>query len=289
MEKYLLLIDEVVGHPKSAVTTLCSKFEKHSILHISSEQQLSKIKTKPIFSEKYLVIFDSLYALKQALQSVKFEYMFPVYAFQKREYDEILSFLNEKKVRYVVLKNEFTKEDAQNFVASLAKEGLSDKIINQILSKTGYYPKRIITAAALLDTYGYTEKNIKELLDFSVYISSFDIVSCLLGLQITKKKYNDILSYVSTYRSAYRYIKEELIIELDTLISVFFDILNSVPEQSESIREYISSKDNLTYYKYYQIDELIGKVSIVDLLTLKRYIADSDILSFIYLLGGRQV
>ena len=285
MKDFLLLIDEVIGHPDSALTKICSRFDKQSILHVSSEQQLSKIKTKPIFSDKYLVIFDSFYTLKQTIQSVKFEYMLPVYNIQKREYDEVLSFLNENKVPYSILKNAFGKEEAQNLITKMAKENLTDQMVKQILKRTGFYPKKIMTAVALLDTYGYTEKNIKELLDFSVYVSSFDILVCLLKLPITKKKYTEILSYISTYKAGFRYIREELLTELQLVTTVFFDILHSIPTQ-KGVREYITDIENLSYYKYHQINDFVDKISMIDLLALKRYLSDADFLSFISLLGG---
>lgn len=286
MKDYILLISEVEGHPKSMLKQLSAKFEKHSILQISSEQQLAKIKTKPIFSDRYLVVFNSFYTLKQSIQSIKYAYMLPVYVIAKREVETVTSFLIEKNVQYRILENVFTEEDAVQILLESANTDLTDKKIKRILSKTGLFPKRIITAVGILNTHGYTDSNIRDLLDFSVYVSSFEILMCLLKQPVSKKRYEAILSYISDYRSAFKYIREELLSEMDFILKVSDDILHQIPER-KGILDYIEATEGLTSYKYRKIDTIIEKVSMVDLLCMKKYLMDADLLSFLVLLGGR--
>ena len=247
---YILLIDEVEAHPHSMLSSIIGKFPRHSVVRVSNEKQLMQLKTKPIFSDKYLIVFDSFYTLKHCLQNIKFSFMFPVYIVKKREYDDVLLFCKEKGQRFKVLHNPFTKKDAADFLTEIANTELSDGKIKTILARTGTSPMRIITAVAILDSCGYTMKNIKEYIEKSMYVSTFDIVFFLLKQHTPKGKIKAIYRYISEYRSAYPYIKEELIVEIDFILSVFNDILNSVPE-TVGVLQYISETPNLTANKYH--------------------------------------
>lgn len=286
MENYILLIDEIEGHPKSLLKKICLGFEKPSIVHFTSERQLSKLKTKPIFSEKYIVIFDSLFLLKQHIDVLNFNLMFPILCIQRKDYDTIIPFLKERHINYKILSNPFTKEDALSYIQENANIELSENKLKLIFRKTGASPKKIMTAISLLNEHGYTLKNIQNLLVSNVFISSFDILTILLGQSstISSKKKAELLSYVSEYRDAYSYILKELLNELNFLILVFNDILDAVPEH-KGISNYIESIPGLTAYKFTKIEDIYKKVSLVEILSLEVFLRKSNILSFITMLG----
>lgn len=284
-DNYFIILDEQEGHPYSVLTTLTKNLEKQSILYISNAKQLEAIKTKPIFSVKYLVIFQSFYAMKNSLDAIKFNFMVPVYRMNYGEHEEIQYLLKQKKIPFKIVSNSFTAVHANEFLLHNANTKLSEYKTDLILKKFGTSPSKLINAVNMLNTMGYSVKNINSITQRYSYVSAFDLVLFMLHASLSKKKYQSIVNYLYSYRFVFHSIKEDMLVELEVLLMIFNDIMNGKP-QKEGVTEYIQNTKELTAYKYWQIINLFDTVSIVTILRMQQFLRKTDLMTFLTIIGG---
>lgn len=284
---YILIIKELEKHPNSFIPKIKDCFESINVVYVNYTTQLSNYKYNPLFDKKYLFIIEDYYIFEQIYKSLNLKLIFPVFLL-RRNSDELLlkSLLHAANIPYYIYNNPFTREDAVHLLlCSASTEDINDDLIKKILSKTGLSPRRILEAAMILNSVGYTAANISKHLDKNVFVSNMDILDVVLHYpKMSKRKYTSVLNYIMTYRNSYlSYIKKELLKEIDLYITVYSDILTGVVSE-KGVTNYIAEVSSLTSYKYMHILELLELKSINQLKVVKHFIKQSNFLQFVSVL-----
>ena len=277
---HVLLLQEVRYHPESYLTRLTSMFEVTSIVNIRRKEELRKLNSKPLFNKKYLVLFDDLEVFESNKSLLSYTFMVPVVHVEHKSQLEDAKFIcNGSDIPFKVYVNEFTRPQAMRFMQSQAKSELSDAVCKAIIRQTGLSPLRILVAIAVLEQVGYSESNVQKYVDKWVYPDIRSLIMCLLGYPITKKAYQRLLAYLHTNRHWYRYIKKNILDELDSVLTVYRDKIEGKIED-QMLFEYVEttriSRARVTYAL-----RLFNSVSIVSVFALREFIKSASLMEVV--------
>lgn len=284
---FIVLVEQP-HHPRSRLNEIQSKYEKPSIIQTDSVTAIQNIKTKPIFNDKYLVIFRSAYVFKQVYATLNLDIIQPlILCSSKRVAEEDFIFLLSKRnLPYTVIENRLTREDANNLIAENTRGiTLDAKQYRKLISLTGLSSTRLLQAITFLNNTSWDISNMTKSLHFSPYISPTAIVDILLGKAKNKKQFRQVTNYLLDFQRGYNsYIKPAILSELGLYIKVYQDILMGKVSSSSPL-EYIEETQGLTPSSYLHILTLYKQVSIYSLMKLEEYVADTyNVLSLIPLL-----
>ena len=66
----ILIVQEIENHPDSIIDKIKNCFESINIIYINSTIQLQNFKEKPLFDEKWLLLFENIYIFEQVYKSM---------------------------------------------------------------------------------------------------------------------------------------------------------------------------------------------------------------------------
>ena len=273
---FVLILQEVSYHPNSYITKLKGFFENPSVIVVSKKDALKNIKKKPMFDERYLVLFEDIRLFKANMDDFKFSLMFPVVVVPSAVQVEDVRFLcGAGKLRYKIMVNEFTKAHAYSLIQSEASEEVSQSICDAIISHVGLNPIRIITAISVCEQVGYKKSNIEKYIDKWTYTDLRSVIDCLLGVPKSKKAIKNALLYLYLNRHWFNTVRKNLISEVDAVLKIYKDRLDGVLNDSTTI-EYIEI-NHVPRARIHYANSLFSKVSISALFRLREQLKSASI------------
>lgn len=279
---FILLVQEDDMHPEPYLSTLINKFESLSILRIYKSGALEDIKTRPMFDDRYLIIFENVAALKNNTLYIKFDYMFPVLVSNKTEIEKAAEICTQKSIKFKIYKHLFEKEDAVALICNLANERektITTSFYEELIKTVGLSPKRIVSAMSVLLEMDLTPANIKKYIEKYNYISNLDIILCLLGIPKNKRHLKRVALYLNKNRHWYRkYIKPSLIEDIDSILYLYQCIIDgTLTINNASSFENTDIKQKLILFTI----ELFNKKTLVEVLYVQKLLHTGDILDVV--------
>ncbi len=283
--EFVLLLQEVLNHPHSYLTKLVAQFEITSVIQVHREDDVRKLTAKPVFDDKYLVLFDDVRVFQKCAPLLRFQLVFPVVHVEtKASLDDAVFFCRQEDIGYRVYRNEFTKEQALEFIVSHSKEQVSDSFCKKLLSFTKLSPMRIITALAVCEQMGYTVSTIDKYVDKWVYPDTRKLIECLLHVPRSKAARNSAISYLHANRSWYRFVKRILLEELDVVLTVY-SAKNAGKLVESDLLDFIDT-NGITRARVMYALKLFDKVSIVDVVALREFLKTADLMDVVLRASG---
>lgn len=275
---YILALQEVPLHPHSYLTKLEGAFEKPSIVHIHSRDGLRRYTSRPIYDEKYLVIFDGVKALESNFAFIKLEFMFPVVVCSTKGQTEDVRYLcQDKKVAFRVFVNKFQKADGCDLVRELAQEEVSNAFCEALVSRVGLSPQRIISAMMVCEHVGYATSNISKYVDKYSHIDVYDVIESLLGICRSQAQRRRAALYVHQNRLWYKkFTRQTLLREVELLLKLYRAITDG--DLTEYTLHSYMDKERVPRYRIIYAFELYERVPYVALLSLKQFLEQASIL-----------
>lgn len=227
LEDFVLLLQEVPYHPRSYLEKLNAQFEVTSIVSIHGKDDVRKYRKPPLFDDRYLVLFEDLRVFSDNKAYLSFNTMFPVVHLEAATQLEDAEFLcKEAGIPYKVFRNYFTREDAYALIQANATQPVSENLCKAIVRQVGLSPIRIVTAVGVCEQLGYKASVVERYVDKWVYPDIRKLIECLLGVPRSKSALRNALTYLHINRFWYRYVKRNLIDELDIILQVYKDKLD---------------------------------------------------------------
>lgn len=277
----VIILHEVNMHPNSLLLKLEKGFERPSIVHIVSKEGLKSYSTPPIYDPYYLVLFDSVKMFEGNLASLHLEYMLPVISCtSKKVVEDAKTICQDHDIPFRLCENKFTKEDAYNFVRTLASVSVSQTFVETLVRRVGLSPQRIVSAVMICEQVGFTTANISKYVDKHIYIDSLDVIESLLGVCTSQAQRRRAATYLEMNRVWYaKYTKSVLLKEVATLITLFNALVDG-SLTAFTVRDY-GEQNKIPHHKVMYAIELFGKVSLYDLIYLQRYITMASLLELV--------
>lgn len=274
----ILIVQEQAMHPQSVIDYLCSKFEKPSILNIHDKDALRSLNSPPIYDDRYLLLFDNLKVFEGNIPYIREKYMLlVVLCSSKSMREDAVAICQDKSLDFEVYINAFKKSDAKLMIRSLASESVSESFCDSLVSRVGLSPQRIISAIMVLEQVGYKSSNITKYVDKNIYIDVLDVIESLLHICKSRAQVKRAALYIHLNRIWYnRYTRNVLLKEVDTLIQLYQDFLNGALT-NYNVADY-SETHGISRHKIIYASNLLAKKSLLDLLSLRRFLADASIL-----------
>lgn len=265
-------------HPHSVLSKFEQKFELPSILHITSKDGLRGHNSPPLFDDRYLVIFDDVKTFENNVGFLHLNFMFPIVFLRNRvSLDSAKAICQEKSLPYSIYVNEFKKEDAYDLIRELATEIVSDNFCKALVRKTGLSPQRIVSAITVCEQVGYQTTNIDKYVDKHVYVDMYDLIEVLLGECKSAAQRRRACLYVHMNRLWFnKHTRTVLLKEMKQLVQLYTDWLNGVVT-SYNLQEYVEQA-KVSRYRVLYARELLGKVSLTQLLSLQVFLTNASIL-----------
>lgn len=284
-QDFILLLLEVQNHPHSYLAKLVGQFEVTSVFQAHREDDLKKMTSKPVFDDRYLVVFTDVRVFQKCAPMLKYQLMFPVVHVETQSaLEDAVFFCRQGNISYRVYKNEFTKEQARQFIVENSKERVSDAFCDKLLSYTKLSPMRIMTALAVCEQMGYTASTIEKYVDKWVYPDTRKLIECLLGVPRSKAARNSAISYLHANRGWYKFIRRTLLDELDVVLKVY--TAKSEGQLAESnLLDFIDS-NGITRARVMYALKLFDKVSVVDLVALREFLKTADLMTVAMRVSG---
>lgn len=277
---FVLILKEVSYHPSSYITKLKGMFEDPSIITVNKKDGLKHYRKRPMFDEKYLVIFEDVKRLKENLDDIRLGIMFPIVVVQNdSQVDDARFICTAAKVRYKIMNNEFTASDAFHLIQREASEEVPESICKAIVSQVGLNPMRIITAVSVCEQVGYTKSNIEKYVDKWMYGNVRGVIECLLGVARSKKAIKNSLLYLYINRHWFNTVRKNIITELDAILAIYKDKLEGELSDTTMI-DYIETK-HIPRARVEYASRLFDKVSIASLFKLREQVKVVSLLDLI--------
>lgn len=278
VSKCVLIVQEQAMHPQSVVDYLTARFEKPSVLNIREKDALKSLSSPPVYDDRYLLLFDNLKVFEGNIPFIRASYMFlVVLCVSKSMREDAVAICQEKSVDFEVYVNEFNKSDAKLMIRSLASESVSESFCDSLVSRVGLSPQRIISAIMVLEQVGYKTSNITKYIDKNIRIDVLDVIESLLHICRSRAQVKRAALYIHLNRMWYnRYTRAVLLKEVDSLIQLYQDFLNGTLT-SYNVSDY-SETHRISRHKIVYAGNLLEKKSLLDLLSLRRFLADASIL-----------
>ncbi len=277
-EGYVLALQEVQLHPNSYLIKLEEAFEKPSVIHVHTKDALRRINEAPVYNDRYLVIFESSRIFESNINYIRLKTMLPVVLCQSKGQSEDVRFIcQEKNVPCKVFVNQFTKSDATDLIIELTHGEASKKFCDDMISRVGLSPQRIISGVLVCEQVGFTSSNISKYVDKYNYIDIYDVIESLLGICKSQAQRRRAALYLHQNRVWYsKYTKQNLLREMDTLLGLYHDITDgSLTEYT--LHTYIDEKHVSRYRALYAFD-LYERVSYTQLLALRQFVDTASLL-----------
>lgn len=277
-ENAVLIVQEVAMHPSSIVINLEKRFEKPSIIHVLSKDCLKSYQKAPIYDDKYLVLIESMKLFEANSAYFNLDEMFIVLLCSgKTAVSDATEFCKDKNIPYKVFVNEFTKDHARTLIQKLASTRVDNEHCDCILRRVGLNPRRILSAVMVCEQVGYSVTNINHYVDKYVYIDAYDVIESLLGICRSKAQRKRAAMYVHMNRLWYnKFTRVSLIKEVDLILKIYQDLLSGVltPYTMQAYLE----QEHLPRYRVIYAKDLYERISIVDLMILKKFLETASIL-----------
>lgn len=286
-DSFVLLLHEVAYHPNSYLAKLTSMFEVTSVIKITRKEMARKYRSKPIFDEKYLLIFDDVKVFEQNCPEISFVTTFPVVHVEAQtQLDDAVFFCKTSGVPYKIYKNAFTKEQAFEFIATNSKQRVSNSFCKAVVKQTGLSPLRIMTALAVCEQMGYTEAVIDKYVDKWVYPDVRKLIECLLDVPRSASAVRASVQYLSLNRFWYRHVKRIILDELSYVVDIFEAKMSGLLGESNLL--VFLDTHNITRARVMYALRLFDRVSITAVIGLREYIKSATLMDVIIklTLGG---
>lgn len=275
---FVLILQEQRMHPEPCIRDIIDAFEPLSILRIYDGKGLERIKSAPIFDERYLVLFETKRGFKDSITYINFSTMFPVILCDTpTQVDEIKEMCVASKLSYRIYHHQYLKEDAYAQIAELAGYEPSVSFCETLIRTTGLNPTRVVSGMAALAGKKLTAKNVTKYVDKYVYVSAVDVVMGLLQMFKSKRHCQRTVEYLVKNRNWYnKYVKQSVVDIVNQLVDVSTAMLSGE----------ITSQNMLTYAEEHHIsrrqmmfaDNVFRSVSLVELLALKSFVERASIM-----------
>lgn len=274
---YVLILYEVKFHPKSLLPKLTGSVETTSIVHVNNKTQFRQYNKRPLFDEKYLVLFDDVNTFKKSKESLSFKTMFPVVSVDSKTAVDDLKFIcRNADIPYKVCYNEFTREHAYTLISEQATQKVSDAVAKAIIRQVGLNPMRIITAIAVCEQVGYSASNVEKYVDKWTYPDIRKIIECLLGVPPSATAKRNAYLYLHANRHWFKHVRKRISTELEAMLSIY----------QAKIAGQLADSNMLDYMEENRVPrariaytlKMFDKVSIVELLSLNEFIKSASIL-----------
>ena len=278
--EFVLLLQEVQFHPSSYISRLDQRFELPSILHITRKEELRIYTKPPMFDDKYLVIFDSLRVLQSNKAYISFKLMFPVLRVEtEAQLNDAKFYCQEEGIPYKVFHNEFTRANAMTMIQTQASEPVSDAVMKAIIRQVGLSPMRIITAIAVCEQMGYTVSTVERYVDKWIYPDLRKLIECLLGVPRSASAVRSSIQYLHLNRHWYRYVKRNLLDELDFVMEVYKGKIQGELFE-ENLHSY-SDEHHVTIARVMFSLKLFERVSITSVVVLREFIKNASLMDVV--------
>lgn len=277
-EPAVLVVQESPMHPQSVCAHLRQQFEQPSVLQVVNREQLRSLTTRPVYDDRYLVIFEDLRSFKSNLTFLKLDIMLPlVICSSKSMREDAVALCQEKSVPFKVYINAFKKEDAYLMIAELATEKVSRAFCDTLVRRVGLNPQRIVSAIMVLEQVGYKTSNITRYVDKNIYIDVMDVIESLLGICSSQAQIKRAALYVHMNRLWYnKYTRRRLLSELDTIAQLYQHFLDGTLT-IYNVSEY-SEEHRVSRHKILYVGNLLERKSLLDILALRQFISKASIL-----------
>lgn len=274
----VLILQEVGLHPDSVLARMEKAFEKPSIVHVTGKDTLRSYTQRPLYDQKYLIIFDDIQIFKSNLGYIKLNLMLPVVVCRsKSAVDDVKEECDSKSVPCKIYRNEFSKKDAMDLVRNLASEELSEDFCKKLVNRVGLNPERIISAITVFEQVGYDTRNINRYVDKHIYIDVHDVIESLLGICESRAQIKRAALYMHLNRAWYwSYTRKNLVKEVELLIKIYRDFLDGTVSSS-NLHDY-SDKEHISRYKILYVRDMLETVGLSELLCLRDFLNNSNIL-----------
>lgn len=272
---FVLIIQEYEMHPEPFIREIIDKFESLSIIRVHGKSGLDRIKTAPVYDERYLVLFETVRTFKDNIPLIKFDLMFPVLLCNNSSISESAEALcKQHKVPYKIFRHAFTKANAYVQIEEIL--GVRPPIVfcEHLIKTVGLNPMRIISALAALSGMEKSVANINKYVDKYIYVSGTDIIKCLLGMSKSKVHRKRTAEYLNRNRFWYvRYVKPSMVSEINNIIKVYSDILSGTltPTSTMQYLEETGFPRRLVLF----VEELYRKKTFPEVLEVKVFIERS--------------
>lgn len=257
-----------------------------SIVTITGKDMLKKYKKKPLFGNKYLVLFEDVKVFEQNAVYINFETMFVVVQVETNGQLEDAKFVcTSAKLPFKVYLNKFTKDDAIKLMRAQAKTELSNAFCEAVIRQTGLNPLRITTAMDVCSSLGYTASVVERYVDKWTFTDLHKVIDALLGIG-TKTAVKSSCLYLHQNRYWYnRYTKKRLLDEIETIYQIYCDKMAGLVS-NEDMLSYLEEK-KLTRNKVVYALRLYETVSIASIFALREFIKSATPLEVALRLIGR--
>ena len=280
MEEFVLLLQEVNYHPNSYLEKLDSKFESPSIIRVTKKEELRKVTKPPLFDEKYLVLFDELKLFQENRAYLSLKLMFPVlHVESKSALDDAVFYMKEYNIPYKIFCNVFTEEEAKSLIYSQASQDVSESVCKAIIRQVGLNPLRIITAVGVCEQMGYSVSTVEKYIDKWMYPDIRKLIECLLGVPSNGRAVQYSMRYLHLNRHWYRFVRKNIVDELDSVLDVYKDKLNG-DLYNENMYNYLEEK-RVTRARVMFALKLFDRVSISTVFALREFVKNSNLVDIV--------
>ena len=277
---HVLILHEVSYHPQSYLQKLTAMFEVTSIVHVRRKDELRRLNKKPLFNEKYLVIFDDLEVFESNRTLLSYTSMVPILHVDSRSQLDDAKFICEgNNIPYKVYFNDFTRQQAMRFIQDHASCQVSDAVCKAMIRQTGLSPLRLLVAIGVCEQVGYSESKVQKYVDKWVYPDVRKLIQCLLGRPPSKKAVLSSIAYLHTNRHWYRYTKKHILDELDTVLEVYKAKLAGRIEDQQLFNFVEESK--ITRARVTYALKLFSSVSIATVFALREFIKSASLMEVV--------
>lgn len=275
---YVLLLREVPLHPDSVLNKLKAAYEQPSIIYVQGNDGLQRIKKKPMFNDKFLVIFEFVSLFKSSVSLLDLSLMDVVVICNTvSEIEDAKEICSTRGLKCKLHHNVFDAKAAEGLIRKLAKKEVSKDFCNALINRVGRSPQRILSAMMICDEVGYTRSNVMKYIDKYTYISAYDVLESLLGICRYNTQKVRAATFIYNNRVWYnKYTKNNLIKEVDILIKVFQDLISG-SLTNYNLDEYLE-ENRLSRYKVMYARNLFEQKNTMELMELKYFLQNADVM-----------
>lgn len=283
---FVLVLYEYRLHPVSYLKMIVDAFESLSVIRIYGKAGLEKIKTVPLFDSKYLIVFESNFALKANLPYINLDLMFPMVVCETyKDADEAEDILKSSGIRFKVCRHSFMKEDAFSLIYDVVGRRVSDAFCKRLVSVVGLNPERIISGLSMIGSREYTVSNVNKYVDKYSYVGPMDVIQCMFGMQRSKRQVSDVAKYLYRSRFGYeKYVRPLLVEEMETVELVFTSKLNG--ELTSSRATGFMDSHKISTRKFMLCEDIFAVRSFVEVEQMARFIKVAKLLQVVGYLTG---